>query len=159
MEIGDKVKHYRTMKSLSIRKLAMLTNLSHSYIADVEKGLKSPSIKSLEAIADGLGLSLSHLLFDEAQYYSSFRWFYNLPVDIQNYLVSADNLQSLELSRFIDMNNIPIESVQYLLMCLMVFANKYASPPAVDTKTLGDADVNMQLVFSQFNKQLINNSK
>jgi transcriptional regulator with XRE-family HTH domain len=52
----------RTDKGLSQEELADLAGLHRTYISQIERGLKSPSLRSLEQIANGLGVTLSELL-------------------------------------------------------------------------------------------------
>jgi transcriptional regulator with XRE-family HTH domain len=52
----------RTDKGLSQEELADLAGLHRTYISQIERGLKSPSLRSLEKIANGLGITLSELL-------------------------------------------------------------------------------------------------
>ncbi|MHB8550710.1 MAG: helix-turn-helix domain-containing protein [Acidiferrobacterales bacterium] len=52
----------RTEKGLSQEALADRAGLHRTYISQIERGLKSPSLKSLEQIANALGLPLSSLL-------------------------------------------------------------------------------------------------
>jgi transcriptional regulator with XRE-family HTH domain len=52
----------RIDKGLSQEELADLAGLHRTYISQIERGLKSPSLRSLEQIANGLGITLSELL-------------------------------------------------------------------------------------------------
>ena len=52
----------RIEKGLSQEELADLADLDRTYISQIERGLKSPSLRSLEQIINGLGVSLSELL-------------------------------------------------------------------------------------------------
>lgn len=52
--IGDIVRKKRKQKKYSLRKLAGLSGLSHSFISDIEHGRCNPSIKSLKKIAYAL---------------------------------------------------------------------------------------------------------
>ena len=52
----------RSEKGLSQEALADRAGLHRTYISQIERGLKSPSLKSLEQIANALGIPLSNLL-------------------------------------------------------------------------------------------------
>ena len=52
----------RIEKGLSQEELADLADLDRTYISQIERGLKSPSLRSLEKIINGLEVSLSELL-------------------------------------------------------------------------------------------------
>ena len=67
--LGEVIRTKRKAKDLSLRDLATLCNLSHSYIDSLEKGVDpktgkpvSPTIETLEKISKGLGLTLDELL-------------------------------------------------------------------------------------------------
>ena len=60
--LGRAIKVRRTGLDLSRKELAQRAGLSYSYLAEIEKGMKSPSPRTLAAIAAGLGLPLHELL-------------------------------------------------------------------------------------------------
>jgi transcriptional regulator with XRE-family HTH domain len=51
---GKALKRYRLQRKLSQEKLAELADLDRTYISQIERGLKSPSIKSLMSLAQRL---------------------------------------------------------------------------------------------------------
>jgi len=62
---GDFIRAQRQLANLSLRHLAKLSNVSDSYLSQVERGLYRPSPDVVKAIADGLGLAaptLYHLI-------------------------------------------------------------------------------------------------
>jgi transcriptional regulator with XRE-family HTH domain len=58
-EVGDRVRRLREQARISLRALAARTDFSPSFISQLENGLVSPSIHSMEKIANALGESLS----------------------------------------------------------------------------------------------------
>src|SRR5262245_37540343 len=56
--VGAWVRRRRLDAGLSLRTLARRTGFSPSFISQVENGLVSPSIASMERIADALGVTL-----------------------------------------------------------------------------------------------------
>lgn len=60
------MKEARVKLEYSQMKLAELSNLSTSYIGDIEIGKKFPSANSLQRIADALGLKPYQLFFDKS---------------------------------------------------------------------------------------------
>jgi transcriptional regulator with XRE-family HTH domain len=56
--IGGKVRELRTEQGLSVRTLAARTGFSPSFISQMEAGTVSPSIASLQKVAEELGVSL-----------------------------------------------------------------------------------------------------
>jgi transcriptional regulator with XRE-family HTH domain len=57
-KMGTRLRHLRSERRISVRKLAELTEFSASFISQVENGQASPSISSLERIAGALGVTL-----------------------------------------------------------------------------------------------------
>ena len=60
--LGARLKTARGSKGLSLRGLAQRTGFSASFLSQVELGQASPSLASLESIAQALGASLAELL-------------------------------------------------------------------------------------------------
>ncbi|WP_166434109.1 cupin domain-containing protein [Roseovarius spongiae] len=60
-QLGSSLRQYRTQKALSLQEVASLTGLSVSMISKIERGLSSPSVKSLYALSRGLDLPLGSL--------------------------------------------------------------------------------------------------
>lgn len=56
--VGDQVRRLREQQGLSVRGLAKATEFSPSFISQLENGLVSPSIASMERIVGTLGVSL-----------------------------------------------------------------------------------------------------
>ena len=58
-QVAAAVRERRQDAGLSLRALAAVSGVSSSMISDIERGAKSPTISTLAAIADALGVSLS----------------------------------------------------------------------------------------------------
>ena len=56
--VGAHIRQLRTDRGMSVRELAAQTDFSPSFISQVENGLASPSISSMQKIADALGVTL-----------------------------------------------------------------------------------------------------
>ena len=56
--VGEAVRRLREQQGLSLRGLASATDFSPSFISQLENGLVSPSIASMERIVGSLGISL-----------------------------------------------------------------------------------------------------
>lgn len=61
VEIGNRIRKIRTKKGLSQEKLAELSNLNTSYIGQVERGEKNPSVETIYSITTALGVSIQSL--------------------------------------------------------------------------------------------------
>ncbi len=60
--LHDQIKSMRLRLGISQSELARRAGYSHEFISQVERGVKSPSIKALQKIAWGLGVSPSLLM-------------------------------------------------------------------------------------------------
>ena len=60
-EIGLRIKDLRAAAGVSQEELAYEIGMARSYLAEVETGKRNVSIRNLEKIAAGLGVSLSQL--------------------------------------------------------------------------------------------------
>lgn len=65
MSIGSNIKKLRNQEGLTQRELAKKSNLSRSYLADIERDRYNPSLESLKLIANSLNVNISMLLGDE----------------------------------------------------------------------------------------------
>jgi transcriptional regulator with XRE-family HTH domain len=61
-KLGDKVRQYREAAGLSQEALGNQTELGRTYISGVERGIRNPSVLSLERIAKALGVKTSQLI-------------------------------------------------------------------------------------------------
>lgn len=62
MRLKDKLRELRTGRDLTLKNLAETTGLSVSYLSDIERGRTNPSLKTVEALADALDVSVQILL-------------------------------------------------------------------------------------------------
>lgn len=62
MHPGITIRQHREAKALTLKQLAERTGLSISYISEIEKGAKTPSLKTLAKISVGLDIPLGVLL-------------------------------------------------------------------------------------------------
>ncbi|MCM1181335.1 MAG: helix-turn-helix domain-containing protein [Clostridium sp.] len=61
-EIGNRIRYYRTRQKISQEKLSEYSDLHPTYIGQLERGEKTPTIETLYKIARGLHISLSTLV-------------------------------------------------------------------------------------------------
>ncbi|MFO0604543.1 MAG: helix-turn-helix transcriptional regulator [Polyangiales bacterium] len=62
---GERLRALRTAASLTQAELAERADLDVSYVSQLERGLRDPSLSSIEAVAGALGLSVAQF-FDDA---------------------------------------------------------------------------------------------
>ena len=58
MSIGEKLKAARKQKRLTLKEVASVTNLSISYISDIEHGKSLPPIDTLTSLCRALDISM-----------------------------------------------------------------------------------------------------
>jgi XRE family transcriptional regulator, regulator of sulfur utilization len=66
MDIGARLRDARQSRNLSLRALAEKTGFSASFLSQVELGQASPSLGSLQRIAEALGVTVSGLVAAES---------------------------------------------------------------------------------------------
>src|SRR5919198_6112706 len=59
--LGEFIRRQRELQELSMRQLADLVGISNPYLSQIERGLREPSEKVLDAIAENLHLSADAL--------------------------------------------------------------------------------------------------
>ncbi len=62
--LGLSIKRHREQKRISQEKLAELADIHTSYIGQIERGFRYPSLKVLFKIADALNVKLADLLLN-----------------------------------------------------------------------------------------------
>lgn len=60
--LGKRIAEIRNSQGLSQDKLCMMMGLGHTYLVDVENGRLNIGFTNLCRIAEGLGISVSHLV-------------------------------------------------------------------------------------------------
>ncbi len=65
IDIGEKISHIRKQKSLSIRDLAKLADVTPSLLSQLERGLSNPSLNTIKAISKALDVPLFTFFINE----------------------------------------------------------------------------------------------
>ena len=65
MDSGKKLKDLRKSKGLTLKELANKTNLSISFISDIEHNRSNPSISTLKILCNALDVPITYLLEDD----------------------------------------------------------------------------------------------
>ena len=64
--LGDRIRHYRKKKDLTQEMLAFSSGINVSFLGDVERGNKKPSIESLEKLLEALDVTFQEFFAFEA---------------------------------------------------------------------------------------------
>lgn len=90
LQTGERIRYFRVLKRLSQEELALSAGINPTYIGHIERGLKCPTIDTLNKICTAFNITLSQLLdFDS-----------NIPV--------ADNSEAIEKIS-LNISNLPKE--------------------------------------------------
>ncbi len=60
-QFGDRIKHLRISVGMSQEELSFRSGLHRNYISDVERGRRNISLKALDKLSKGLGITLRDL--------------------------------------------------------------------------------------------------
>ncbi|KQM13896.1 helix-turn-helix domain-containing protein [Novosphingobium sp. Leaf2] len=60
--LGANVRRHRKLKGMSQEELALEADMERSYVSDLERGTRNPSVRALGRLADALGVAPHELL-------------------------------------------------------------------------------------------------
>lgn len=60
--LGENVRHYRKGRGMTQEQLALETDMERSYVSDLERGTRNPSVRALGRLAEALGVEPHCLL-------------------------------------------------------------------------------------------------
>jgi transcriptional regulator with XRE-family HTH domain len=60
--LGRNVREYRKQRGLSQEQLALDTDMKRSYVSDLERGTRNPSLRAIARLAEALGVEPATLL-------------------------------------------------------------------------------------------------
>lgn len=60
--LGENVRQHRKLKGMTQEQLAVAAGMERSYVSDLERGTRNPSVAALGRIADALGVEPHVLL-------------------------------------------------------------------------------------------------
>lgn len=63
-KVGQRIKYYRLQRGLSQEQLALQADINPAFLGHLERGLKSPTMTTLDKIVNALGLSYSEFFSD-----------------------------------------------------------------------------------------------
>lgn len=61
--LGPTIRILRTVQELTVLDLSAKTGMSHQFLYNLEAGIRSPSLETLDKIAEALGINSALLLF------------------------------------------------------------------------------------------------
>ena len=67
-QLGAKVRTLRKRRRMTLQELALALDLSsHSYVSEIERGKKVPTLEMIIKIADTFGVSIDSLVRDDVE--------------------------------------------------------------------------------------------
>ena len=60
--LGVNVRHHRKLKGMSQERLALDAGMERSYVSDLERGTRNPSVRVVGRLAEALGVEPDRLL-------------------------------------------------------------------------------------------------
>jgi transcriptional regulator with XRE-family HTH domain len=87
-QVGAEIRDLRKAKRLTIKELSLATSLSVGHLSEIERGIASPSIKTLRDIAKALGVTIGWFLHNAE----------GSNPDERDYIVRAGNRRTLRFS-------------------------------------------------------------
>ena len=60
--LGLNVRKFRKLKGMTQEQLGLDTEMERSYVSDLERGTRNPSVRAVERLAKALGVELHQLL-------------------------------------------------------------------------------------------------
>lgn len=117
MRYGDKFKHVRELRQLTLQELSNKCDLSVPYLSDIENNKKRPAMKSLERIAKALSADVAFFLDDKAVTFSELAKVsnYDMDEDIMKFVTDQDNLSYIVLAKQLSDEGISSEAFQLML--------------------------------------------
>lgn len=67
MDVAERIRFFREKKGITVNKLANLAGVSQSFVREIELGQKKPTVDTLSALCDALGVTLKDF-FDDAAF-------------------------------------------------------------------------------------------
>lgn len=117
MRYGDKFKHVRELRQLTLQELSNKCDLSVPYLSDIENNKKRPAMKSLERIAKALSADVAFFLDDKAVTFSELAKVsnYNMDEDIMKFVTDQEKLSYIVLAKQLSDEGISPEAFQLML--------------------------------------------
>jgi len=117
LRYGDKFKHVRELRQLTLQELSNKCDLSVPYLSDIENNKKRPAMKSLERIAKALSADVAFFLDDKAVTFSELAKVsnYNMDEDIMKFVTDQEKLSYIVLAKQLSDEGISPEAFQLML--------------------------------------------
>ena len=96
--VGNRIRSYRTQLGYSQERLAEISGCHPTYIGQVERGEKNPTLESVEKIASALDISLSKLFENLGNDDSNER---NIPLECYEFMLTKSKSEQEQIYKII----------------------------------------------------------
>jgi transcriptional regulator with XRE-family HTH domain len=110
--LGERIRDERRKRDLTLEQLSQKTELSKSFLSQVERGVAQPSVSSLKRIAREFGMSVVQLFSTEASPQSHLG---SIPTNAKNGSAYVENFQVVRANRRKSLT-LPGSKVSYALL-------------------------------------------
>lgn len=117
VSLGKKIRHLRQLKNWAQAELAERAGVSRSYISELERETREPTIGIMKNIADAFKVPID-IFFDETTLFPLAELNNILPEDIQEFLKEQDGLAYVQLARKAKDLEIPKEALDSIIEAL-----------------------------------------
>ncbi|MGI6359415.1 MAG: helix-turn-helix domain-containing protein [Bacillota bacterium] len=117
VSLGKKIRHLRQLKNWAQAELAERAGVSRSYISELERETREPTIGIMKNIADAFKVPID-IFFDETTLFPLAELNNVLPDDIQEFLREQDGLAYVQLARKAKDLKIPKEALDSIIEAL-----------------------------------------
>jgi transcriptional regulator with XRE-family HTH domain len=90
MDLGKRIREIRMANNQKLLNISQITGLSQPFISEIERGIKVPSLETLEKICTALGITL-------AEFFADTREREPLPPEIRQIIDKAQKLTPRQL--------------------------------------------------------------
>lgn len=64
VRVGERIREIRKQENLSLEALALRCDMNPAYVGHIERGIRNPTLYTLDRICNGLGISIEDLFKD-----------------------------------------------------------------------------------------------
>jgi transcriptional regulator with XRE-family HTH domain len=65
LKLGNKIRLLRNQRGLTLEQLALRCDMAPNFLGNVERGMRCPTVHTIQRVCNGLNISLAELFTDE----------------------------------------------------------------------------------------------
>lgn len=95
LQVGQRIRAIRKQRGLSLEALALKCDMNAAFLGHIERGLRCPTLYTLERISTGLEIHLAELFLDNSATLSN-------AVAVQHFSDAISSLSPAQIERILD---------------------------------------------------------